>query len=306
MTEPTAPIETNPPTHSPRANYSKPRITIQYCTQCKWMLRAAYFAQELLSTFNTDIGEIALVPRTRGIFTVTIFSSVSTSTSTASDSQSNSESEPHFSKEGTILWDRKRDGGFPEVKELKSRVRNVIDPGRDLGHTDRALKRGSTASSSATANATVTVAASTGTGTGIGADTSTGAGTGARATPGLLTPIPAPSSASDPASVAARAKVGVLKSESGYGASTEPGTGTEPGTETATATPASLSAPARIVDETAGGTAQGLGIDESGDFGTTQTSASDGASLSARAKVVDETAGGAERKSDEEVCEDCV
>lgn len=29
-----------------------------------------------------------------------------------------------------------------EVKELKARVRNVIDPSRDLGHTDRALKKG--------------------------------------------------------------------------------------------------------------------------------------------------------------------
>ncbi|KAL4816134.1 Rdx family-domain-containing protein [Aspergillus spinulosporus] len=158
MTEPTAPIETSPPTQSPKANYSKPRITIQYCTQCKWMLRAAYFAQELLSTFNTDIGEIALIPRTGGIFTMTIFPSISASTSTTSDSQSNSESESHFSKEGTILWDRKRDGGFPEVKELKSRVRNVIDPGRDLGHTDRALKKGSNASHS-------TPATTTGTGT---------------------------------------------------------------------------------------------------------------------------------------------
>lgn len=30
-----------------------------------------------------------------------------------------------------------------ETKTLKSLVRNVIDPGRDLGHTDRALKGGS-------------------------------------------------------------------------------------------------------------------------------------------------------------------
>jgi hypothetical protein len=35
------------------------------------------------------------------------------------------------------LWDRKTDGGFPETKELKRRVRDVIQPGRDLGHVDR-------------------------------------------------------------------------------------------------------------------------------------------------------------------------
>jgi hypothetical protein len=36
-----------------------------------------------------------------------------------------------------VLWDRKIDGGFPEVKELKRRVRDVIQPDRDLGHVDR-------------------------------------------------------------------------------------------------------------------------------------------------------------------------
>jgi len=57
-----------------------PRITIEYCTQedtphkaptnrqCQWMLRSAYFAQELLSTFSTAIGEIALQPSTGGRF----------------------------------------------------------------------------------------------------------------------------------------------------------------------------------------------------------------------------------------------
>ncbi|KAL6249116.1 hypothetical protein RBB50_004179 [Rhinocladiella similis] len=44
----------------------------------------------------------------------------------------------------TVLWDRKTDGGFPETKELKSRVRNIIEPGRDLGHIDRSLKKGKT------------------------------------------------------------------------------------------------------------------------------------------------------------------
>ncbi|KAJ5142623.1 uncharacterized protein N7515_001410 [Penicillium bovifimosum] len=101
-----------------------PRIAIKFCTQCRWMLRAAYFAQELLSTFGTDLGEVALVPVTGGVFTVTIWHSIN-------ESQT----------EETILWDRKRDGGFPEVKALKSLVRNVIAPDRDLGHTDRALKK---------------------------------------------------------------------------------------------------------------------------------------------------------------------
>jgi hypothetical protein len=51
---------------------------------------------------------------------------------------------PAVSSEGSsettrtqVLWDRKANGGFPEVKELKRLVRDVIEPGRDLGHVDR-------------------------------------------------------------------------------------------------------------------------------------------------------------------------
>ncbi|KAK0646168.1 Rdx family-domain-containing protein [Cercophora newfieldiana] len=98
-----------------------PRITIQFCTQCKWLLRAAYFAQELLSTFSTSIGEVALQPTTGGIFTVSILAPSPDATAT----------------EAKVLWDRKVDGGFPETKELKRRVRDVIEPGRNLGHVDR-------------------------------------------------------------------------------------------------------------------------------------------------------------------------
>ncbi|PGH19209.1 hypothetical protein AJ80_04180 [Polytolypa hystricis UAMH7299] len=101
-----------------------PRITITYCTQCKWMLRAAYFAQELLSTFSVSLGEVALIPSTGGVFTVSILHG----------------SNVDFSTQETVLWDRKTQGGFPEVKQLKSLVRNIIDPSRDLGHVDRALK----------------------------------------------------------------------------------------------------------------------------------------------------------------------
>ncbi|PWJ78373.1 selenoprotein W-related protein [Pseudaminobacter salicylatoxidans] len=87
------------------------RIAITYCTQCMWMLRAGWLAQELLSTFGTDLAEVALVPGTGGIFEITC--------------------------NGELIWERKRDGGFPEAKVLKQRVRDIIDPQRDLGHADR-------------------------------------------------------------------------------------------------------------------------------------------------------------------------
>ncbi|KAH6610726.1 seleno domain [Trichoderma cornu-damae] len=117
--------------HAAAVTAPLPRITIRFCTQCKWMLRAAYYAQELLSTFSLSLGEVALQPSTGGTFVVTIHHP-SSSSSSSSPSPS-----PSPSIQSTTLWDRKTDGGFPETKELKRRVRDVIDPARDLGHVDR-------------------------------------------------------------------------------------------------------------------------------------------------------------------------
>jgi selenoprotein W-related protein len=89
----------------------KPRITITYCTQCNWMLRSAWLAQELLQTFGADIAEVALIPGTGGVFEIR-----------AGDAS---------------IWERKRDGGFPEAKVLKQRLRDVVWPDRGLGHSDR-------------------------------------------------------------------------------------------------------------------------------------------------------------------------
>lgn len=88
-----------------------PRVAIVYCTQCNWLLRAAWMGQELLSTFGQDLGEVALVPGTGGIFEVRLGDE--------------------------LIWERKRDGGFPDAKALKQAVRDRVWPERDLGHVDR-------------------------------------------------------------------------------------------------------------------------------------------------------------------------
>ncbi|KAM3515605.1 hypothetical protein MY11210_000783 [Beauveria gryllotalpidicola] len=114
-----------------------PRVTIEFCTQCKWLLRAAYYAQELLSTFSTSLGEVALQPSTGGTFIVTIHHA-------SEDVALLSSGGAGAGREATsrrVLWDRKVDGGFPETKELKRRVRDVMEPGRDLGHVDRNYAR---------------------------------------------------------------------------------------------------------------------------------------------------------------------
>jgi selenoprotein W-related protein len=90
---------------------NKPAIEIEYCTGCRWLLRAAWVAQELLSTFEADLAGVALKPGSEGgIFEVRI--------------------------DGETLWSRKAEGRFPEAKELKQRLRDRIAPGRDLGHVD--------------------------------------------------------------------------------------------------------------------------------------------------------------------------
>jgi selenoprotein W-related protein len=90
---------------------ARARIEIHYCTQCRWLLRAAWFAQELLTTFESDLGEVALVPGTGGIFEVRV--------------------------DGDTIWSRKTARRFPELKELKQLVRDRVAPGKELGHSDR-------------------------------------------------------------------------------------------------------------------------------------------------------------------------
>lgn len=87
-------------------------VEIHYCTRCRWLLRAGWMAQELLSTFQSELARLSLVPGTGGIFEVYA--------------------------DGQRIWSRAEDGGFPEMAALKQRVRDRIAPGRDLGHVDRA------------------------------------------------------------------------------------------------------------------------------------------------------------------------
>lgn len=89
----------------------KPVVVITYCTQCQWLLRAAWLSQELLSTFSDDLRSVTLEPATGGAFRITC--------------------------DDVQIWERKVDGGFPEAKVLKQRIRDQIDPQRDLGHNDR-------------------------------------------------------------------------------------------------------------------------------------------------------------------------
>lgn len=89
----------------------KPSVEIEYCPGCRWLLRAGWTSQELLSTFESELGAVTLKPsEVGGTFRVKV--------------------------DGELLWDRKEEGRFPEMKELKQRLRDHIAPERNLGHSD--------------------------------------------------------------------------------------------------------------------------------------------------------------------------
>ena len=89
---------------------TKHHIEIHYCIQCRWILRAAWMAQELLQTFESDIARVSLVPGSGGIFDITL--------------------------NDQLIYSRKQEGQFPELKVITQRIRDVIDPTRSLGHSD--------------------------------------------------------------------------------------------------------------------------------------------------------------------------
>jgi selenoprotein W-related protein len=89
-----------------------PRVELEYCPKCRWLLRAAWLAQELLVTFEQEAGEVALLPsKTSGAFIVRV--------------------------DGEVVFSRVEAGRFPEAKELKQLVRDRIAPDKDLGHSDK-------------------------------------------------------------------------------------------------------------------------------------------------------------------------
>ncbi len=88
----------------------KPGVVIYYCTRCRWLPRATWIAQELLTTFSEELHEVSLRPGDKGQFDVML--------------------------NDRLISCRKTDGGFPELKLLKQRIRDRVNPGLSLGHSD--------------------------------------------------------------------------------------------------------------------------------------------------------------------------
>ncbi|KAG7386386.1 hypothetical protein PHYPSEUDO_000315 [Phytophthora pseudosyringae] len=103
-------------------------VEIEYCTGCRWMLRAAWMAQELLTTFQQDdnsrLRSVTLTPNSKqgGVFNVYL---------REIGPSADADAEPE------VLWSRKIARRFPESKELKQLVRDIVCPDRGLGHSDK-------------------------------------------------------------------------------------------------------------------------------------------------------------------------
>ncbi|EDM26121.1 SelT/selW/selH selenoprotein [Lentisphaera araneosa HTCC2155] len=93
----------------------KNKINITYCPGCRWLTRASWMSQELLITFEKNIDEVSLSPSPEaGTFKVFV--------------------------NGELVHCRKQHNGFPELKILKQKIRNLICPEKDLGHSDQKTK----------------------------------------------------------------------------------------------------------------------------------------------------------------------
>ena len=105
-------------------------ISIEYCSGCQWMLRSTWMASEILTTFASDasLSSISLIPKgpplsEGGIFRITANSS-----------------NKHDAYSELLLWDRKIEERFPESKEVKQLIRDLVDLDKDLGHSDKHQK----------------------------------------------------------------------------------------------------------------------------------------------------------------------
>ena len=84
------------------------QILIEYCSKCRFLMRAAWVAQELLQTFDEHLDQVALVPSNQaGIFEITL--------------------------NDTLIWNRKMDGNMPDIKKIKQRIRDQIIPEKISG-----------------------------------------------------------------------------------------------------------------------------------------------------------------------------
>lgn len=76
-------------------------ISITYCRVCGFLPRATWTAQELLHTFGEWTSSLRLVPGGSGQFEVSV--------------------------DGEVIFSRKQEGRFPEMKELREAISRRVE-----------------------------------------------------------------------------------------------------------------------------------------------------------------------------------
>jgi selenoprotein W-related protein len=85
-----------------------PRLEISYCRKCRFLLRASWMAQELLTTFQDELGEVAIVPGSGGILEIKL--------------------------DGDVIATNRDGAAMPDPVAIKRAVRDRIAPDRRIGH----------------------------------------------------------------------------------------------------------------------------------------------------------------------------
>ena len=85
-------------------------IKINFCTKCGWLTRASWLSQEFINTFESDISSINLVPDRNGKFEIRC--------------------------SNVMIFSRKKEAKFIDLKLMKQRIRDVVNPSMTLGHSD--------------------------------------------------------------------------------------------------------------------------------------------------------------------------
>jgi len=110
----------NASTFTPPLPLPLPSVMIEFCDRCRWLHRASWVSTELMITFPSPLlKSVHIIPLnsedTGGRFRVWLSNG----------------------GEPVLMWDRKIEGGFPELKDLKQRIRDQIQPEKSLGHSDK-------------------------------------------------------------------------------------------------------------------------------------------------------------------------
>jgi selenoprotein W-related protein len=85
-----------------------PRIEIEYCRRCRFQLRAVWIAQELLTTFEAELAEVALIPSGGGVLEVKL--------------------------DGEVIASNREGNSLPDIAHLKKAIRDRVAPDRRIGH----------------------------------------------------------------------------------------------------------------------------------------------------------------------------